>query len=246
MLKITNKKAIVTGGAQGIGRAIVELFEKAGAEVAVLDVLPEVLELQTQSNRIYPIQVNLLKDDELQIGFAEALKKLGGKVDILVNTAGILKRQTALELEESNWHNTLELNVISVFALSQLAAKVMKKQQSGKIINFGSLLSVLGGYNAAAYSASKGAIVQLTKSLSNEWASSGIQVNAIAPGYMKTQMNDDLINDPVRGSQVSERIPAQRWGTADDVAKVALFLASDLSDYVTGTLIPVDGGVLGR
>ena len=122
----------------------------------------------------------------------------------------------------------------------------MKKQGSGKIINMGSILSVLGGFHAAVYSTSKGAILQMTKSLSNEWACYGIQVNAIAPGYMLTTMNNDLMNDVERRVQVEARIPAKRWGTPEDVVGPALFLASSASDYVTGTLIPVDGGVLGR
>lgn len=244
MLEITGKKAIVTGGAQGIGQAIVQLFTQAGAEVASIDIAEQVNDGSNEN--IYTIHGNLIDTNDLKRSFTESLNYLGGHVDILVNCAGIIERKPALELSIESWERILQLNVTSVFALSQLAATEMKKNHSGKIINFGSILSVIGGYHSVAYSTSKGAIAQLTKSLSNEWAADGIQVNAIAPGYMKTQMNTDLMNDTVRSRQVAARIPAKRWGTAEDVAKVALFLASDLSDYVTGTLIPVDGGVLGR
>ncbi|GHH98933.1 SDR family NAD(P)-dependent oxidoreductase [Neobacillus kokaensis] len=250
MFDITGKKAIITGGAQGLGLTMAETFQKMGAEVAVIDISDEVYNVPAKLNEtnvlVHAVKGNLLDLDQLKDSFSEALEKLGGKVDILINNAGMIQRKPALEFSIETWNRILGLNVTSVFELSRLAAVEMKKQGSGKIINMGSILSVLGGYNAAAYSTSKGAILQLTKSLSNEWAEFGIQVNAIAPGYMLTTMNDDLMNDPVRAPQVEARIPAKRWGTAEDVAGVALFLASPASDYVTGTLIPVDGGVLAR
>ncbi|AZU62292.1 SDR family NAD(P)-dependent oxidoreductase [Neobacillus mesonae] len=250
MFDITGKKAIITGGAQGLGLTMAVTFHKMGAEVAVIDISDEVYNVPAKLNEtnvsVHAVKGNLLNLDQLKDSFSEALEKLGGKVDILINNAGLIQRKPALEFSIETWNRILGLNVTSVFELSRLAAVEMKKQGSGKIINMGSILSVLGGYNAAAYSTSKGAILQLTKSLSNEWAEFGIQVNAIAPGYMLTTMNDDLMNDPVRAPQIEARIPAKRWGTAEDVAGVALFLASPASNYVTGTLIPVDGGVLAR
>jgi 2-deoxy-D-gluconate 3-dehydrogenase len=250
MFDLHGNKAIITGGAQGLGFSMAEAFHSAGVEIAVIDISDEVLKLSTKLEaynvKVHSVKGNLLDIEDLRKSFKEALEKLGGTVDILINSAGLIERKPALEFSLESWNRILGLNVTAVFELSKLAAIEMKKQGSGKIINMGSILSVLGGFNAAAYSTSKGAVLQLTKSLSNEWAEYGIQVNAIAPGYMLTTMNDDLMNDPVRGPQVGARIPAKRWGTPQDVAGVALFLAAPASDYVTGTLIPVDGGVLGR
>lgn len=245
MVDVSNKRIIITGGAQGIGRATAELLLKYGAKIVIIDIVDELAYSDTAKDLLY-VKANLLAEQELITGFNQAIELLDDKIDVLINSAGIIKRGPAFELTNENWHNTLQLNVVSVFALSQLVANLMKDNGGGKIINFGSILSNFGGFNAFAYSTSKGAITQLTKSLSNEWAQYGIQVNAVAPGYMQTQMNNDLMNDPVRAPQVVARIPAQRWGTAEDVAKVVLFLSSELSDYVTGTIIPVDGGVLGR
>lgn len=250
MFNLNGKKAIITGGAQGLGFSMVEAFHRKGVEIAIIDISDEVFNVSEKMTstdaKVHAVKGNLLDMDSLRSSFHEALEKLGGTVDILINSAGLIERNPALEFSIDSWHRILGLNVTAVFELSRLAAVEMKKQESGKIINMGSILSVLGGFNAAAYSTSKGAVLQLTKSLSNEWAAYGIQVNAIAPGYMLTTMNDDLMNDPVRAPQVEARIPAKRWGTAEDVAGVALFLAAPASDYVTGTLIPVDGGVLGR
>ncbi len=250
MFNLNGKKAIITGGAQGLGFSMTEAFHNAGVEIAVIDISDEIVnvssKLKVNDAKIHAVKGNLLDIDSLRQSFEEALDKLGGTVDILINSAGLIERKPALEFSLDSWHRILGLNVTAVFELSRLAAVEMKKQGSGKIINMGSIRSVLGGFNAAAYSTSKGAVLQLTKSLSNEWAEYGIQVNAIAPGYMLTTMNTDLMNDPVRGSQVEARLPAKRWGTPQDVAGVALFLAAPASDYVTGTLIPVDGGVLGR
>ncbi|MGE7767581.1 SDR family NAD(P)-dependent oxidoreductase [Peribacillus sp. NPDC096540] len=250
MFDLKGKKAIITGGAQGLGFSMVEAFHNAGVEIAVIDISDELSlissKLEANQGQIHAIKGNLLDLESLRESFKEALEKLGGTVDILINSAGLIERKPAFEFSLESWNRILGLNVTAVFELSRLAALEMKKQGSGKIVNMGSILSVIGGFNAAAYSTSKGAVLQLTKSLSNEWAEYGIQVNAIAPGYMLTTMNTDLMNDPVRGAQVEARIPAKRWGTPEDVAGVALFLAAPASDYVTGTLIPVDGGVLGR
>ncbi|MGE6611092.1 SDR family NAD(P)-dependent oxidoreductase [Peribacillus sp. NPDC076916] len=250
MFDLKGKKAIITGGAQGLGFSMVEAFHNAGVEIAVIDISDELSlissKLEANEGQIHAIKGNLLDLESLRESFKEALEKLGGTVDILINSAGLIERKPAFEFSLESWNRILGLNVTAVFELSRLAALEMKKQGSGKIVNMGSILSVIGGFNAAAYSTSKGAVLQLTKSLSNEWAEYGIQVNAIAPGYMLTTMNTDLMNDPVRGAQVEARIPAKRWGTPEDVAGVALFLAAPASDYVTGTLIPVDGGVLGR
>ena len=250
MFDLQGKKAMITGGAQGLGLSMVQAFHQAGVEIAVIDVSDEVFRLSSKlkanDGNIHAVKGDLLDIDCLRQSFHEALEKLGGTVDILINNAGLIERKPALEFSLESWNRILGLNVTSVFELSRLAAVEMKKQGSGKMINMGSILSVIGGFHASAYSTSKGAILQLTKSLSNEWAQYGIQVNAIAPGYMLTTMNNDLQEDSIRRPQIEARIPAKRWGTPEDVAGVALFLAAPASDYVTGTMIPVDGGVLGR
>ncbi|WP_353949449.1 SDR family oxidoreductase [Sporolactobacillus sp. Y61] len=247
---IKGKKVLVTGGAQGLGLALVRSFYRAGAEIAVIDIRDQVFQLSqsigAEDDKIHPIKGDLSVMESLRHSFNKAIEELGGHIDILINCAGLIQRESAFHFSMESWNRILDVNVTAVFELSRLAAVKMKKQRSGKIINFASILSVIGGYHAAAYSTSKGAIKQLTKSLSNEWAEYGIQVNAIAPGYMLTTMNTDLMKDSVRSTQVAERIPAKRWGTPEDVAGVALFLASPASNYVTGTIIPVDGGVLGR
>lgn len=250
MFDLKGKKAIITGGAQGLGFSMVKAFYNEGVEIAVIDIADEIFnittEIEADDTKIHAVKGDLLQIDSLRNSFKKALEHLGGTVDILINCAGLIERKPAFEFSLESWNRILGLNVTAVFELSRLAAVEMKKQGSGKIINMGSILSVLGGYNAAAYSTSKGAVLQLTKSLSNEWAGYGIQVNAIAPGYMLTTMNTDLMKDEERRPQVDARIPSKRWGTPEDVVGPALFLASSASDYVTGTLIPVDGGVLGR
>lgn len=250
MFDVKGKKAIITGGAQGLGFSLVKAFHNEGVEIAVIDISHEIFNIAEKigndGSTIHAVKGDLLHIESLRESFKEALEHLGGTVDILINSAGLIERKPAFEFSLESWNRILGLNVTSVFELSRLAAIEMKKQGSGKIINMGSILSVLGGFHAAAYSTSKGAILQMTKSLSNEWACYGIQVNAIAPGYMLTTMNNDLMNDVERRVQVEARIPAKRWGTPEDVVGPALFLASSASDYVTGTLIPVDGGVLGR
>ena len=250
MFDITDKKVLITGGANGIGFEMVQAFLNAGAEVLVIDISPNLSTmhqaLSGDTSKLKILNGNLLELENLPDLFEKALEEMGGSIDVLINNAGIIERGNAFDLSSESWQRMLDLNVTTVFELSRLAASEMKKKGQGKIINLGSILSVLGGFNAVAYATTKGAILQLTKSLSNEWAADGIQVNALAPGYMLTSMNDGLVNDPVRKRQVEGRIPAKRWGTAKDVAGVALFLASPASDYVTGALIPVDGGVLGR
>lgn len=250
MFHLMGKKAIVTGAAQGLGKAMAQALHDHGAEVVILDISDQAqataAEMGETGAKVYAVKGNLMDRGHLKDSFQEAVHLLGGNVDILVNSAGLIERKDVMDFSLDSWDRIMEVNVSAVFQLSRLAAEIMIKQGSGKIINMGSILSFLGGYHAAAYSTSKGAIAQLTKSLSNEWAGYGIQVNAIAPGYMLTSMNADIQNDEVRSPQINSRIPAGRWGTPEDVAGVAVFLASSASDYVTGVIIPVDGGVLGR
>jgi 2-deoxy-D-gluconate 3-dehydrogenase len=176
----------------------------------------------------------------------DAAIKEFGKVDILVNNAGIIRRTPALEFSEKDWDEVMTVNSRAVFFLSQAAGRDMVKRKYGKIINVASLLSFQGGITVPSYSASKGAVAQITKALANEWASLGINVNAIAPGYMVTNNTEQLRANETRYRQITERIPAGRWGEPEDLAGVAVFLASKASDYVNGHVLVVDGGWMAR
>jgi 2-deoxy-D-gluconate 3-dehydrogenase len=170
-----------------------------------------------------------------------------GRIDILVNNAGTIRRSPAVEYSEDDWATVIEVNLSSVFRLSQLAGRSMiESDRGGKIVNIASLLSFQGGITVPAYAASKGGVAQLTKALANEWAKHRINVNAIAPGYMRTTNTAALQADETRNRQILERIPAGRWGEASDVAGAAVFLSSPASDYVTGHILVVDGGWMGR
>ena len=184
--------------------------------------------------------------EELNNSFEVAVEKLGGSLDIMINAAGIASRTKSEDSPTKDWDRVIEVNLSAVFFLCQLAGKIMLKQKSGKIINIASMLSFFGGYTVAAYAASKGGVAQITKALSNEWARYGININAIAPGYMNTSLNKNLINDPVRNKEILDRIPAGRWGLPEDMKGIAIFLSSKASDYLNGAVIPVDGGYLGR
>jgi 2-deoxy-D-gluconate 3-dehydrogenase len=169
-----------------------------------------------------------------------------GSIDILINNAGIIRRAPAAEFSPQDWSDVLEVNLNAIFRLCQLTGRHMLERGSGKIINIASLLSFQGGVFVPSYAAAKGAVAQLTKALANEWAPRGINVNAIAPGYMATNNTAALRADPVRSRQILERIPAGRWGTPEDVAGAAVFLASSASDYLHGHVLAVDGGWLAR
>jgi 2-deoxy-D-gluconate 3-dehydrogenase len=177
--------------------------------------------------------------------FSEALDILGD-INILINNAGVQSRYPCEDFPESDWDRVVEVNLTSVFLMCQLAGRKMLENKNGKIINIASMCSFFGGITIPAYSASKGGIMQLTKALSNEWAGRGVQVNAIAPGYMDTDLNTALINDEKRRTNILSRIPAGRWGNPEDMGGIAVFLASSASDYISGAIIPVDGGYLGR
>jgi 2-deoxy-D-gluconate 3-dehydrogenase len=169
-----------------------------------------------------------------------------GRLDILVNNAGIIRRAPALEFSEKDWDDVLQINLKATFFLSQAAAKVMVKQGSGRIINVASMLSFQGGIIVPSYTAAKSAVAGVTRALANEWAKHNINVNAIAPGYMATDNTAPLRADPVRSQAILDRIPAGRWGTPDDLKGIVVFLASAASDYMTGAIVPVDGGWLAR
>jgi 2-deoxy-D-gluconate 3-dehydrogenase len=187
-----------------------------------------------------------LSDKETPRRLVEQTLSEFGRLDILVNNAGIIRRAPATEYSEEDWAAVIEVNLNAVFRLSQLAGRHMVERGSGKIVNVASLLSFQGGLTVPAYAASKGGVAQLTKALANEWASKGVNVNAIAPGYMRTDNTAALQKDETRNRQILERIPAGRWGEAQDLAGAAVFLASAASDYINGHVLVVDGGWMGR
>ena len=250
LFDIESHKAIVTGGTRGLGRGIAEALLEAGAEVVIIGVSERAgavaSEFRAKGLACHGLVVDLTDADKREATFNQALKLLGGRLNILVNAAGIQRRHPSEAFPLDEWREVLEVNLTATFAMCQLAGRVMLGQGSGKIVNVASLLSVFGGFTVPAYAASKGGVAQLTKALVNEWAARGVNVNAIAPGYMATEMNSALIADPGRNAEISARIPAHRWGTPDDLKGPVLFLVSRASDYVNGAILPVDGGYLGR
>lgn len=248
--KLDNKKAIVVGGAGDLGKAMVEALAEAGAQVVIIDIDDRMYnfckEFKKNNLNVEAIKADISKIDEVQSSYKKALEILGGKLDILVNSAGIQRRYPSEQFPEEEWSKVIAINLDATFYFCKYAANTMLQNNGGKIINVASLMSFLGGITIPAYAASKGGVGQLTKALSNDLAAKGICVNAIAPGYMDTQLNTALINDKKRTEEVFMRVPMKRWGTGEDLKGLTVFLASAASDYVTGTIIPVDGGYLGR
>lgn len=247
---LTGNKAIVTGGAQGLCLGMAEGLMEAGAEVCLLDINPNVLTVaqsyKEKGFSCHGVISDLGNRASLKQGFLDSLTPLGGHLDILVNGAGVQKRHPAADFPLEDWDFVMNINLNAVFMLCQMAGRQFLKQESkGKIINIASMISFFGGYTIPAYAASKGGVVQLTKALCNEWACHGINVNALAPGYMDTEMNVAL-TDPTnpRYKEITNRIPAKSWGTPDDMKGPCVFLASSASDYLNGAVIPVDGGYL--
>lgn len=248
--RLDGKVALVTGAASGLGAAIASALAEAGASVAAhgnrRPAEDTAKSIAATGAKSAAFSADLSSTD----GAASLIKQTldtFGKIDILVNNAGTIIRHAAEEFPLEDWNTVLQVNLTSVFQLSQLAAQDMiKRNAPGKIINIASLLSFQGGIRVPAYAASKGGVAQLTKALANEWAAKNIQVNAIAPGYFATTNTEALQADETRNRQILERIPAGRWGQPDDLAGAALFLASPASNYVTGAVLNVDGGWLGR
>jgi len=245
---LQNKKAIVVGGAGDLGKSMVEALYEAGAQVVVIDIDERLLDFcsSLDSNSIHPLVVDIRDRDQIRSSFIDAMTLLGGSVDILVNAAGIQRRFPSEDFPERDWDDVMKINLDATFFYSQLAVREMKKLSYGRIINVASLISFFGGITIPAYAASKGGVAQLTKAFSNDCAVYGICVNAIAPGYMDTQLNVKLLADPIRTSEVMARVPKKRWGVASDMKGITVFLASDASEYITGAVIPVDGGYLAR
>lgn len=249
LFDVRQKKVMVTGGGGGLGRGVAEGLLEAGAEVVLIGSSEKAAlaerEFRARGLNAHSVRADISVQEELERGFAKALAALGGEVDVLINAAGILRRCPSAEYSIADWNAVMSVNLTAMFLLAQLAARSMiQRGKGGKIINFASLVSFLGGQNVPAYAASKGGVAQLTKALSNDWARFGVNVNAIAPGYFETQMNAALVGDEQRSREVTERIPLGRWGVPEDLKGIAIFLSSGASDYICGAVIPVDGGYL--
>ncbi|KAI0302397.1 NAD-P-binding protein [Multifurca ochricompacta] len=255
LFDLSGQNVLITGASRGIGAACAIALAQAGAALCLI--------LREPTNDAPPnlATVNAIRDlgatalfvhcdlnnlDSVKGVFQKALNTMGGQIDILVNCAGIQRRSPSVDFSESDWDDVLDVNLKSVWLLSQAAGRHMVPRRHGKIINFCSLLTFQGGITVPAYAAAKGALGQLTKALSNEWSQHNIQINGICPGYIATDMNEKLLADPVRLGQISERIPAGRWGDPKDFAGPVVFLASRASQYVCGELLVVDGGWMGR
>jgi 2-deoxy-D-gluconate 3-dehydrogenase len=246
---LKGKVALVTGSSRGLGAGIAVALAEAGAGVAVHGSAsaPRAAQHKVQALGVDSIAlVGDVGDAAVCSRLVEETIRHFGKIDILVNNAGIIRRAPAAEYPEEDWKALVDVNLSSVFRLTQHAGRHMLQRGSGKIINIASLLTFQGGIFVPAYAAAKGGVGQLTKAFANEWASKGVNVNAIAPGYMDTDNTEALRSNPERARQIIERIPAGRWGKPEDLAGAAVFLASSASDYVHGHLLVVDGGWLNR
>ena len=245
---LTGQTAVVTGGGRGLGIGITRSLLEAGADVIVMsrsrygDELADFA--KEQGRQISHVATDLSDRDSVNAACEQILKQT--EVDILVNNAGAQDRHPAVEFPIESWDNILQINLSSVFQTCQAFGRGMVERGRGKVINLASLLSFQGGITVPAYAASKGGVAQLTKALSNEWASKGVNVNAIAPGYMATDMNENLIADPVRSKEILGRIPSGRWGNPEDIGASVVYLASNASAYVHGHVLVVDGGWMGR
>ena len=248
---LSGKTALVTGCKRGIGRGITEALADAGADIIGVSASLEVTRSEVGKavegfGRNFSGYQCDFSDRRALLEFIKKVKSDHGTPDILINNAGTIQRKPAQYHDDELWDEVIEVNLNAQFVLSREIGRGMVERGSGKIIFTASLLTFQGGITVPGYAASKGGIGQLTKALANEWASHGVNVNAIAPGYIATDNTQALQDDPVRSKSILERIPAGRWGTPDDFAGPAVFLASAASDYMHGTVITIDGGWMGR
>jgi 2-dehydro-3-deoxy-D-gluconate 5-dehydrogenase len=250
LFRLDGQVALVTGASRGLGAAMASALASAGADVVLYaneSASATAAGIGQTSGRRTEVITGDLAEGGAPDRLVEASIARFGKLDILINNAGIIRRQPAAEHSDEYWDSVLELNLSCLFRLSRAAGRHMiARRQGGKIINIASLLSFQGGINVPGYAAAKGGVMQLTKALANEWAPHGINVNAIAPGYMETDNTAALRADEPRRRQITDRIPAGRWGAPSDLAGAAVFLASRASDYVHGHVLVVDGGWMGR
>ena len=249
--RLDGRVALVTGAERGLGQGLALGLAEAGADVAVLDIVP----LDETRSRVSELgrRCHTMNSDLRETNAELAAEIVGecvaelGRLDILVNNAGIIRRAPALEFGEEDWEDVISINLSSLWYLSQAAARhFVEEERGGKIINLASVLSFSGGIVVPSYAATKAGVANLTRALANEWASLGINVNAIAPSYFSTSMTSALREDAERAEPLLARIPAGRWGEPEDLKGAVVFLASDAASYVHGATIPVDGGWLAR
>jgi 2-deoxy-D-gluconate 3-dehydrogenase len=251
MFDLTGRLAVVTGASRGIGLAMAAALAQAGADIVAVSATlkPSGSDVQaavTQAGRRFTgIRADFADQDQVR-ELAQTLRDLGRPVDILVNNAGTIARAPARSHPDDLWAHVLQVNLTSAFTLTREVGGGMLEQGHGKVIFTASLLSFQGGINVPGYAASKSGLAGLTRALANEWAARGVNVNAIAPGYIETDNTAPLRDDPARSEAIAGRIPAGRWGVPDDLRGATVFLASPASDYVHGVVLPVDGGWLSR
>jgi len=249
MFSLEGRRAMVTGANTGIGQGIAISLARAGAEILAVgrsSMTDTLREIKSAGGRAVPIFADLADPAGAAAMLTDAWEE-HGPIDILVNNAGITRRGDAVDLSEADWDAVMDVNLKAVFLLSQaLARKAFAANRPAKIINIASMLSFQGGIRIAPYTASKSGLAGLTRILANEWAGRGINVNAIAPGYIETNNTRVLREDPVRNVDIMKRIPAGRWGRPEDLGGAAVYLASDAASYVHGAIFPVDGGWLAR
>jgi 2-deoxy-D-gluconate 3-dehydrogenase len=249
LFKLDKRVALVTGASRGLGQAMALGLAEAGADIACVsrsgDDSATRAAVEALSRRFLSLKGDLA-DPAQRLGLVDRVVAGLGRIDILVNNAGSGTRHPPEEYPLTEWHDLLEVHLHAAFDLSQQAARFMLERGRGKIINIGSVMSFEGGLNIPAYAAAKHALAGLTRSLAVAWSSRGINVNCIAPGYFETNMAGSLKHHPVRGQQILDRIPAGRWGMPDELKGLAVFLASDASNYMHGSVVPIDGGWLAR
>jgi len=248
--KLNGKVALVTGAGRGLGQGMAIALAEAGADIASLgrsgcEATCESVRALGRRFHASVVDLRAASVADLNLTVAQILKEFG-HIDILVNNSGTIRRSPAIEFSETDWDDVLQIDLKAAFFLSQAVGRTMMSQHSGKIINIASMLSFQGGINVLSYTAAKSGLAGITRALANEWAKHGINVNAIAPGYMATDNTEALRADPIRSKSILERIPAGRWGLPNDLKGAVVFLASSASDYVHGAILPVDGGWLAR
>jgi 2-deoxy-D-gluconate 3-dehydrogenase len=250
LFRLDGKVALVTGVGRGLGQAMALGLAEAGVDIAGLyrtNYQETQAQMEALGRRFLPLQCDLQEATVAQLNeVVDRVFGQMGRLDILVNNAGIIRRAPALEFGEQDWDDVIQVNLKALFFLSQAAARVMAQQGGGKIINIASMLSFQGGILIPSYTAAKSGVAGLTRALANEWAAKGINVNAIAPGYMATDNTAPLRADPQRNQAILARIPVGRWGQPAELKGVAVFLASAASNYMHGAIVPVDGGWLAR
>ena len=245
---LSGRVALVTGASRGLGQAIAFGLARAGADIAAVGTAgceDTVAQVQALGRRAVSLSADLSSIAPIA-GLVEAAEQALGEINILVNNAGTIRRADAVDFSEADWDAVIDVNLKSAFFLAQACGRRMLAAGGGKIINIASMLSFQGGVRVPSYTASKSGLAGITRLLANEWGGRGVNVNAIAPGYMRTDNTAALQRDETRNRQILERIPAGRWGEPDDLSGAAVFLASAASDYVHGAILPVDGGWLAR